>query len=125
MPFDIGFFELLLIVIIALVVLGPERLPKAMHTVGRWVGKAKRGVSQFNQQVSRELELEEMKKRIAEHEKIIMEQAETDEELKRLREEAQATIAKAQQALKETQKTAQQQTPHQQPSAGKSDPSDS
>lgn len=103
MPFDIGFFELLLIVVIALVVLGPDRLPKAMHTVGRWVGKAKHGFSQFNQQVTRELEIEEMKKRIAEHEKMIIEQAESDEELQRLREEAQATIAKAEQALKQSE----------------------
>lgn len=103
MPFDIGFFELLLVVVIALVVLGPERLPKAMHTVGRWVGKAKRGFSQFNQQVTRELEIEEMKKRIAEHEKMIMEQAESDEELQRLRQEAQETMAKAEQALKQSE----------------------
>ena len=103
MPFDIGFFEILLIAIIALVVLGPERLPKAVQTLGRWVGRAKRGFSQFNQQVARELELEEMKKRIAQHEKMIMEQAEADEELKRLREEAQATINKAKQALKQSE----------------------
>ena len=62
MPFDIGFLELLVIFVIALVVLGPERMPKAMETLGRWIGKAKRSVTQFNQQVNRELEIEELKK---------------------------------------------------------------
>ena len=39
--FEVGFSELLLISVIALVVLGPERLPKLVAQVGRWVGKAR------------------------------------------------------------------------------------
>ena len=101
MPFDIGFLELLVIFVIALVVLGPERMPKAMQTLGRWIGKAKRSVTQFNQQVNRELEIEELKKRVAEHEALIKQQAEGTD-LQRLRDEAEATMKKAEQTLKET-----------------------
>ena len=43
--FDIGFLEIVIIASIALVVLGPERLPRAARTAGMWVGRARRMVS--------------------------------------------------------------------------------
>lgn len=98
MPFDTGIFEWLIIMVIALLVLGPERLPKAAQTVGRWFGKAKSTMSQFNHQINRELELEELKKRVAEHEKMIKEQA-AGTELEKLREEAEKTMQQAEQKL--------------------------
>lgn len=104
MPFDIGFFELLLIFILALAVLGPERMPKAMQAVGRWVGKAKRTMSQFSQQVNRELELDELKKRVAEHEALIKQQAEGTE-LQALRDEAEKTMKQAESNLAKTATT--------------------
>ena len=64
--FNIDSSEFLLVAIVALVVIGPKDLPKAMRVVGYWVGKA-RGVSrQFRQgfdNMVREAELEEMEKR--------------------------------------------------------------
>lgn len=62
--FDIGFLELVLIAIIGLLVLGPERLPVAARAVGRWVGKAKRMTSQFSQEINRQIEIEELKKEL-------------------------------------------------------------
>ena len=97
MPFDIGFSELLLVMILALLVLGPERLPKAMQTFGRWAGKAKRTVANFNHQVNRELELDEMKKKLAEHEAMIKRQAEGSD-LQKLRDEAELKIKAAEEA---------------------------
>lgn len=94
MPFDIGFSELLLVMVLALLVLGPERLPKAMQTFGRWAGKAKRTVTNFNHQVNRELELDEMKKKLAEHEEMIKRQAEGTD-LQKLRDEAEQKIKAA------------------------------
>ena len=47
---------------VALVVLGPERLPKVARTVGEWVGKAQRYVAQVKSDISREMELAELKK---------------------------------------------------------------
>ena len=60
--FDFSFGELALIGTVALVVLGPERLPKVARTVGDWVGKAQRYVNQVKTDINREMELAELKK---------------------------------------------------------------
>jgi sec-independent protein translocase protein TatB len=60
--FEVGFSELLLISVIALVVLGPERLPKLVGQVGRWVGKARSMARQFREQLESEVNLEELTK---------------------------------------------------------------
>ena len=63
--FDLGAFELLLIVIVAVIVIGPKDLPLAMRTAGRWAGKVRRVSSQFRSGVDtmiREAEMEEMEK---------------------------------------------------------------
>jgi sec-independent protein translocase protein TatB len=60
--FDIGFSELLLIGVVALVVIGPERLPKVARTAGQWLGKLNRYVSQIKQDIDRDMKLDEMRK---------------------------------------------------------------
>jgi len=60
--FDFSFGELAVIGTVALVVLGPERLPKVARTVGDWLGKAQRYVSQVKSDINREIELTELKK---------------------------------------------------------------
>ena len=60
--FDIGFSELMLIGIVALVVIGPERLPKVARTAGQWMGKLNRYVSQVKQDIDRDMKLEELRK---------------------------------------------------------------
>src|SRR5690606_28540329 len=62
--FDIGFSELGLVAVIALLVLGPERLPTAARTAGRWVGSARRLVSQINQEVEKQIKLEELREKL-------------------------------------------------------------
>lgn len=52
--FDIGFWELVLVGIVALLVLGPERLPAAATTVGRWAGHARNLARQFRAEMERE-----------------------------------------------------------------------
>lgn len=59
--FDIGFWEIVLIAGIALLVLGPERLPRAATTVGRWVGQARRLARGLQTQIREELAREEQK----------------------------------------------------------------
>jgi sec-independent protein translocase protein TatB len=73
--FDIGYSELLLIAIVALVVIGPKDLPRVMRTVGQWVGKGKamtRHVRAGFDTMMREAELEEMQKQWAQHNVDIM-----------------------------------------------------
>ena len=60
--FDIGFTELMLIGVVALVVIGPERLPKVARTAGQWMGKLNRYVSQVKQDIDRDMKLEELRK---------------------------------------------------------------
>src|SRR5690554_7731326 len=62
--FDIGFIELLICGIIALLVLGPERLPGAARAAGRWIGGARRMVGQFTSELDRELKAEELRKEL-------------------------------------------------------------
>jgi sec-independent protein translocase protein TatB len=60
--FDIGFSELMIIAVVALVVIGPERLPKVARTVGHLMGRFQRYVGDVKSDIDRELRLEEMKK---------------------------------------------------------------
>ena len=60
--FDFSFGELAVIGAVALVVLGPERLPKVARTVGEWAGKAQRYVAQVKADITREMEISELKK---------------------------------------------------------------
>lgn len=59
--FDIGFWELLLIGLVALVVIGPERLPKVARVVGLWVGKARNTLGSVKAEIDRELKAQELK----------------------------------------------------------------
>jgi sec-independent protein translocase protein TatB len=62
--FDIGFTELLLIGIVALVVLGPERLPGAVRTAGLWIGRIKRSFSAIKAEVEREIGADEIRRQL-------------------------------------------------------------
>jgi len=63
--FDIGFTEILLIGVVALVVLGPEKLPIAVRTLGMWIGKAKRTIGGIQSEISEELRLDELKRTVS------------------------------------------------------------
>ncbi len=60
--FDIGFWELAIIGIVALVVIGPDKLPGVARTAGMWVGRTRRFVSQVKTDIDRELKQEELRK---------------------------------------------------------------
>ena len=59
--FDIGFFELCLIGIIALLVIGPEKLPRVARTVGLWIGKAQGMVKTVKYEIDEQVRVEELK----------------------------------------------------------------
>ena len=60
--FDFGLGELLLVGVVALIVIGPERLPKAARMAGNMVGKLQRLVSSVKQELNTQIELEELRK---------------------------------------------------------------
>jgi sec-independent protein translocase protein TatB len=95
--FDIGFSELLLIAVVALIVIGPERLPKVARTLGHLFGRMQRYVNDVKADISREMELEELKKLQSSMEdaartlgqSVEKEVTETESELNKLAQSAQ------------------------------------
>lgn len=85
--FDVAPTELLLVAFVALLVIGPKDLPKAMRFVGQWVGRARGMARQFRSgfdNMVREAELEELEKSwAAENERIMREHPSSDDESSR------------------------------------------
>lgn len=80
--FDIGASELLLIVVVAIVVIGPKDIPLAMRTAGRWIGKIRRVSNHFRAGIDtmiREAEMEEMEKKWQAQNKRVMEEHPNDD----------------------------------------------
>lgn len=63
--FDISFWELAIVAVVALLVIGPEKLPKVARTAGMWVGRARRFVGSVKADIDRELAADELKKTLA------------------------------------------------------------
>src|SRR5690554_5902256 len=82
--FDIGFLELLVIGVVGLLVLGPERLPKAARTAGLWIGKIKRSVSSMQREINSQLEAEDLRQKLNEQ------QAKLDESLNKAKQEVES-----------------------------------
>jgi len=60
--FEFGFWELVLILVLVLVVAGPERLPAIVRTLGRWAGRAKALAGQLKDEFEREVHADELKR---------------------------------------------------------------
>ncbi len=60
--FEIGFWEVFLIVVLALLIIGPERLPGAARTAGYWVGRARRYIEGVRNEVEQEFDISEFKR---------------------------------------------------------------
>lgn len=58
--FDIGFWEILLIAVVALIVVGPERLPRLIRVTGLWIGRAQASLQSIRNEISRELRAQEL-----------------------------------------------------------------
>lgn len=65
--FDIGFWELAIIGVVTLIVVGPERMPALARTAGKWFGRLSRFITSVKSDIDRELKAEEMKKAMAKH----------------------------------------------------------
>lgn len=95
--FDIGFSELLVIAIVALIAIGPQRLPKVARTMGHLFGRMQRYVNDVKADISREMELQELKKLQASmedtarsmHDSVNRSVSETESELNKIAQAAQ------------------------------------
>lgn len=106
--FDFGLSELLLIGVIALIVLGPERLPKAARAAGNMVGKLQRLVNSVKQELSVQVELEELRKAKQEFETAANE---FKDQIKEVGNEAQSNLNQISDGLKPWERLPEQRTP--------------
>lgn len=116
--FDIGFSELLIIGVVALLVLGPERLPKAARFAGLWVRKARAQWYSVKSEFERELADEDLRKAIADPARDLRKQA---DEIKR---ELDDTSRSAAEALRDLEAPVQQALPTTAAGAAPSEPAD-
>lgn len=86
--FDIGFMELVLVGVVALLVVGPERLPGLARTAGAWVGRARSFVGNVKADIDRELKAEELKR--------ILEQQQKSNPLEQIIDETRYTLNQVQ-----------------------------
>ncbi|MDB5987245.1 MAG: tatB, partial [Nevskia sp.] len=96
--FDISFSELLLCFVVALVVLGPERMPGVARAVGRWTGKARGYMRNLTAELERETHIVEMKQQVQDAHRILREQSDevrsnVDLNLKAIRDEASSVVS--------------------------------
>lgn len=97
--FDIGFWELVLISVVALVVLGPERLPVAIRSVSKFVRTAKTMANNVKDELSQELKIQELQDNLRKAEKMGMKDLSPElqssiEELKKAAQDVQRPYAK-------------------------------
>jgi sec-independent protein translocase protein TatB len=83
--FDIGFPELLLVSVVALLVLGPERLPEALRTLGLWLGRMRRSFNSVKTEIEREIGMDEIRRQL--HNESVM------AEMKRIEDEVKSSTA--------------------------------
>lgn len=91
--FDIGFWELLLLAVVGLLVLGPERLPGAVRTASLWINKLRRNFTELKREIEREVGADEIKRDL--HNQRIM------ESLREVRDEAGTNLDETRRQLKD------------------------
>jgi sec-independent protein translocase protein TatB len=82
--FDIGFPELILVAIVGLLVIGPERLPEALRTLGLWLGRMRRSFVAVKAEIEKEIGMDEVRRQL--HNEQIM------EEMKRIEAEVKGSV---------------------------------
>jgi sec-independent protein translocase protein TatB len=87
---DIGFSEILLLVAIALIVIGPKRLPEAARFLGYWIGKLRRSLQNARRDMERELGIDDIRREV--HNQLLLEQLESE------RQQVAETLRRAQEA---------------------------
>ena len=79
--FDIGGIELMVIAVVALLVIGPERLPEALRTLGLWFGRLRRTVTNLTSEIEKEIGMDDVRRQL--HNEAVM------EEMKRIEDEVE------------------------------------
>lgn len=91
--FEIGFPELILIAIVGLLVIGPERLPEALRTLGLWVGRMRRSFTNVKTEIEKEIGMDEIRRQL--HNEAVM------EEMKRIERDVRKSVHAGEHAASE------------------------
>lgn len=100
--FDIGFAELLLLAVVGLLVLGPERLPGAIRTTSLWIGRLRRNFNEVRREIEREVGADEIRQQL--HNESIM------SSLKESEQKLRSSVERANKELKDLEEQAQLDT---------------
>jgi sec-independent protein translocase protein TatB len=92
--FDIGFSELIVCAIVALVVIGPERMPETVRTVGLWIGRLKRSLRETRSEIERQIGVDDIRRQL--HNEEIM------QSLEQARRDMDNVITQTQQTIDST-----------------------
>jgi sec-independent protein translocase protein TatB len=90
--FDIGFSELLVCLVVALVVIGPERLPETVRTVGLWIGRLKRSLRETRSEIERQIGADDIRRQLH-NEEIMQRIEETRREMEKTLQQASLTAS--------------------------------
>lgn len=82
--FDVGFPELILIAVVGLLVIGPERLPEALRTLGLWLGRMRRSFTNVKTEIEKEIGMDEIRRQL--HNEAVM------EEMKRIERDVRSSV---------------------------------
>ena len=82
--FDVGFWELCLVGLVALLVIGPERLPRVAREVGLWLGKARQMVASVREEIKEELRAEDLRQMLKDQSAL--------EDVRRVMDDASKTV---------------------------------
>jgi sec-independent protein translocase protein TatB len=91
--FEVGFPELVLIAIVGLLVIGPDKLPETLRTLGLWLGRMRRSFTSVKAEIEKEIGMDEVRRQL--HNEAIM------EEMKRIEQEVKSTADTARNTLNE------------------------
>lgn len=115
--FDIGFWEIMFIAVITLVVVGPERLPKLAYTLGKWLGKGRSMLTAVKSEIDKEIKAEELKEILEKHKKSInpLEEIieETTDAISNFKEQTHKTANDAKQGFSDETSNQEQQATEQ------------
>lgn len=93
--FDIGFWELSLVGLVSLIVIGPEQLPKVARIAGFWIGKTRNMVASVKSEIHEELQAEEMRQ-------IMAEQTDSLDDIKQTFKETTSAIKQSTSSIKQS-----------------------
>jgi sec-independent protein translocase protein TatB len=90
--FDIGFPELLIVSIVALLVIGPEKLPETVRSIALWVGRIRRSLANIKMELENEIGADEIRRQLR-NEAIMERLNETKDQLKGIADETEGTLS--------------------------------